>query len=611
MCGIVGYIGKQNDPRIGLEALKRLEYRGYDSSGMAVYDDEKGDIFSERAVGKIIELEKKVPWNKVSGSTLIMQTRWATHGAPILKNAHPHTDCKKNIYLVHNGIIENYKQLKDKLIRKGHKFTSKTDTEVLPHLIEEYSVDYTLEEAVRRALQLVKGTYGIAVISKKDPGKIVAARMASPLLIGVGNGEYMIASDPSAVLSHTNKVIYLEDGDIAVLTKEGFRIADLARVAQERDAVDLEWGLEEAQKGGYPHFMLKEIFEQPEALENAIRGRLVQDEGLAHLGGLERAKERLRTIDKIKIIACGTAYHAGLVGKYMLEEYAGIPTEVDFASEFRYRKPIIDKNTAALFISQSGETADTLAALREAKEKGALCLSIVNTVGSSMARATDVGIYNHAGPEIGVASTKAFTSQLAVLALLTLYLGRSRGMSLVFGERIAREIVRLPELTKSALRQNDNIKKIAQKYKNFPNFLFIGRKYNYPIALEGALKLKEISYAHAEGLSGGEMKHGHIALIDKNFPTVAICMKDSVHDKMLSSIEEIKARGGPVIAITTKGNTKLRNIADDIIYLPKVREVLSPIVTTIPLQLLAYHIAALRGRDVDQPRNLAKSVTVE
>jgi len=611
MCGIVGYIGKQNDPRIGLEALKRLEYRGYDSSGIAVFNDEKNDIFSEKAVGKIIELEKKVPWDKISGSTLVMQTRWATHGAPTFKNAHPHTDCKKNIYLVHNGIIENHKQLKDKLIKKGHKFTSKTDTEVLPHLIEEYSANYTLEEAVRRALQLVKGTYGIAVISKKDPGKIVAARMASPLLIGVGRGEYMVASDPAAVLSHTKKVIYLEDGDIAVLTKEGFRIADLARVAQERPEQDLEWGIEEAQKGGYPHFMLKEIFDQPESLENSIRGRLIQDEGLAHLGGLERVKDRLRTIDKIRIIACGTAYHAGLVGKYMIEEYAGIPCEVDFASEFRYRKSILDKNTAALFISQSGETADTLAALREAKEKGALCLAIVNTVGSSIARATDAGIYNHAGPEIGVASTKAFTSQLAVLALLTLYLGRSRSMSLVFGERIAREIVRLPQLTKSALRQNDHIKKIAQKYKNFPNFIFLGRKYNYPIALEGALKLKEISYAHAEGLSGGEMKHGHIALIDKNFPTVAICMKDSVHDKMLSNIEEIKARGGAVIAITTKGNTKLRNIADDIIYLPKVREVLSPIITTIPLQLLAYHIAVLRGRDVDQPRNLAKSVTVE
>ena len=596
---------------MGLEALKRLEYRGYDSAGMAVFDDRTNTVYSARAVGKIRELEKKVPWEEISGTCLIMQTRWATHGAPTLKNAHPHTDCKKDIYLVHNGIIENYKQLKEQLLRRGHTFRSQTDTEVLPHLIEEYSASYTLEEAVRRALRLVKGTYGIAVLSKKDPGKIVAARLASPLLIGVGNGEYMIASDPAAVLSYTKKVVYLEDGDIAVLTEKGFRIADLNREAQERSEHELEGGMEEAQKGGYPHFMLKEIFEQPEALENSIRGRLIQDEGTAKLGGLDRVRERLRGIDKVRIIACGTAYHAGLIGKYMFEEYAGIPTEVDFASEFRYRKPIIDKNTAAIFISQSGETADTLAALREAKEKGALCLAIVNTVGSSIARAADAGIYNHAGPEIGVASTKAFTSQVTVLALLTLYLGRSRGMSYVFGERIAREIVRLPELAKSVLRQNSHIKKIAKKYKNFPNFIYLGRKYNYPIALEGALKLKEISYVHAEGLSGGEMKHGHMALIDKNFPTVAICMKDSVHDKMLSNIEEIKARGGPVIALTTKGNTKLKNIADDIIYLPKVREILSPIITTIPLQLLAYHIAVLRGCDVDQPRNLAKSVTVE
>ena len=596
---------------MGLEALKRLEYRGYDSSGMAVFDEEKGSMFCARAVGKIAELEKKVSWEEVSGSSLIMQTRWATHGAPNMKNAHPHTDCKKNIYLVHNGIIENHKSLKDKLIKKGHKFSSQTDTEVLPHLIEEYSNEYTLEEAVRRALQTVRGTYGIAVISKNDPGKIVAARMASPLLIGVGDGEYMVASDPAAVLSYTNKVIYLEDGDIAVLTKEGFRIADLKREVKDRPTTELEWGIEEAQKGGYPHFMLKEIFEQPESIENAIRGRLIRDDGMAHLGGLDSVKERLRTIDKIRIIACGTAYHAGLVGKYMIEEYAGIPTEVDFASEFRYRKPLIDKNTAAIFISQSGETADTLAALREAKEKGALCIGILNTVGSSIARATDAGVYNHAGPEIGVASTKAFTSQLTVLALLTLYLGRSRGMSLVFGERIAKEIVRLPELTKAILRQNNSIKKIAEKYKNFPSFIFLGRKYNYPIALEGALKLKEISYAHAEGIAGGEMKHGHIALIDKNFPTVVIATKDSVYDKMLLSIEEIKARGGPVIAITTKGNTKLKGIADDVIYVPKTLEMLSPVLTVVPLQIFAYHIASALGRDVDKPRNLAKSVTVE
>ncbi len=613
MCGIVGYIGKQSDPRIGLEALKRLEYRGYDSSGIAVFDHEQNSIICEKAAGRISELEKKLAGKKLKGAPIVLHTRWATHGAPTYKNAHPHWDCKKNIYLVHNGIIENHKQLKERLLKKGHKFYSETDTEVVSHLIEEYARDYTLEEAVRRALLLVRGTYGLAVISQKDPGKIVAARMASPLLIGVGNGgeEYMIASDPAAVLTHTNRVIYLEDGDIAVLTPKGFRIANLNREAQERPEQELEWGLEEAQRGGYAHFMLKEIYEQPEAIKNSFRGRLIQDEGAAKLGGLAPVREWLREIEKVRIIACGTAYHAGLVGEYMLEEYAGIPTEVDFASEFRYRKPILDKKTAAVFISQSGETADTLAALREAKEKGALCLGIVNTVGSSIARGTHAGVYNHAGPEIGVASTKAFTSQLTILALLTLYLGRPRGMSYVFGERIAREIVRMPELAKSVLRQNYQIKKIAEKYKDYPNFLFLGRKYNYPVALEGALKLKEISYAHAEGLSAGEMKHGPLALIDKNFPTVALALKDSVYEKIVANIEEVKARGGPVLALTTRGNKKLEGIADDVIYIPKTLEMLSPILTTIPLQLLAYHIAVLRGCDVDKPRNLAKSVTVE
>ena len=611
MCGIVGYVGKQNNARLGLEALKRLEYRGYDSSGLAVFDEKKNKIYSAKAVGRISELEKKVPWDDIPGSPLIMHTRWATHGRPSFKNAHPHMDCGGNIYLAHNGIIENYKPLKDKLIKNGHKFRSETDTEVLAHLIEEYSSGYTLEEAVRRALKLIRGTYGIVVISKNDPNKIVAARMSSPLLLGVGDGEYIIASDPAAVLSHTKKVIYLEDGDIATVSEKGFRIANLNREAQEREEQELEWGLEEAQKGGFPHFMMKEIFEQPESIENSIRGRLIQDEGMAKLGGLEPVRERLRSIDKVRIIACGTAYHAGLVGKYMLEEYAGVPCEVDFASEFRYRKPILDDKTAVVFISQSGETADTLAALHEAKEKGALTLGIVNTVGSSIARDTDAGVYNHAGPEIGVASTKAFTSQLTILALLTLYLGRSRGMSYVFGERIAREIVRLPELSKKILRQNNQIKKIARKYKNFPNFIYLGRKYNYPIALEGALKLKEISYIHAEGLSAGEMKHGHIALIDKKFPVVAIALKDSVYEKMASNIEEIKARGGPIIAVATQGNKRMKQLADDVIYVPKTLEMLSPILAVIPLQLFAYHIGVLKGKDVDKPRNLAKSVTVE
>ncbi|OGH68782.1 MAG: glutamine--fructose-6-phosphate aminotransferase [Candidatus Magasanikbacteria bacterium RIFCSPHIGHO2_01_FULL_47_8] len=618
MCGIFGYIGKENNSNIGIEALKRLEYRGYDSCGIAVFNDAKKGIEIEKVAGRIADLESKISAKNLGGTAIIGHSRWATHGAPTAKNAHPHVDCKKNIYLVHNGIIENYKQIKDRLSKKGHKFSSETDTETLCHLIEEYMTPsdstkngYTLEEAVRRALGHVKGTYGIAVISKSDPNKIVAARMASPLLIGVGEGEYMVASDPSALLTHTNKVIYLEDGDIAVLTKSGFRVADLNREAQKRPEQELDWGIEEAQKGGYPHFMLKEIFEQPESLENSMRGRIIRDDGMARLGGLMPVKERLKNIDKVKFIGSGTSYHAGLVGKYMFEEYAGIPCEVDFAGEFRYRKPIIDKNTAAIFISQSGETADTMAALKEAKEKGALCLGIVNAVGSSIARATDAGVYNHAGPEIGVASTKAFTSQVAILALLALYFGRPRGMSYVFGERIAKEIAQLPELAKAILKQDAQIKKVAEKYKDSKNFLFIGRKYNYPIALEGALKLKEISYIHAEGISAGELKHGHIALIDKNFPTVAIAPKDSVYEKMLSNIEEIKARGGPVLAVTTKGNTKLKDIVDDVLYIPKTLEMLTPILSVIPLQLFAYHMSALNGRDVDKPRNLAKSVTVE
>ncbi|OGZ58163.1 MAG: glutamine--fructose-6-phosphate aminotransferase [Candidatus Spechtbacteria bacterium RIFCSPHIGHO2_01_FULL_43_30] len=617
MCGIFGYVGKENNSSIGIEALKRLEYRGYDSCGIAVFNAVKKNIGVEKVAGRISELEKKIAVKGIKGSAMIGHSRWATHGSPTVKNAHPHWDCHKDIHLVHNGIIENYKQIKDRLSKKGHKFISETDTEVLCHLIEEYatgsngSKSYTLEEAVRRALGHVRGTYGIAVISKSDPNKIVAARMSSPLLIGVNDGEYVIASDPAAVITHTNKVIYLEDGDIAVLTKSGFRIADLNRAAQKRVEQELDWDVEEAQKGGYPHFMLKEIFEQPESLQNSIRGRLIQDEGMARLGGLEPVKERIKSIERVNILGCGTAYHAGLIGEYMFEEYAGVPCEVDFSAEFRYRKPIIDKNTAAIFVSQSGETADTLGALREAKEKGALCLGIVNTVGSSIVRMTDAGVYNHAGPEIGVASTKAFTSQLVVLALLTLYLGRLRGMSYVLGERIAKEIAKLPELTKTVLKQDNHIKEIAEKYKGAKSFLFIGRKYNYPIALEGALKLKEISYIHAEGLSAGELKHGHIALIDKNVPTIAIATRDSVYEKMLSNIQEIKARGGPVIAITTKGNTKLADIVDDIIYVPKNLEMLSPILTVIPLQLFAYHVAALNGRDVDKPRNLAKSVTVE
>lgn len=535
---------------------------------------------------------------------VILHTRWATHGGVTESNAHPHCDCKNNIYLVHNGIVENYQELKEELTKEGHKFISQTDTEVIAHLIEKF-FSGNLEEAVRKAVNLIKGTYGIAVISKDDPKKIVAARFGSPLLLGLGNEEYIIASDPSAVIAHTNKVIFLDDGEIVTITPEKFFIL------KEKKPEEIDWQLEDAQKGGYAHFMLKEIMEQPESIQNSLRGRLILPEGKAKLGGFKSVENKLRDIERINIVACGTAYYAGLVGEYMLEEYAGIPTEVDLASEFRYRKPVLNKKTAVLAISQSGETADTLGAIKEAKEKGVMTLGIVNTVGSTITRETEAGIYNHAGPEIGVASTKALTSQMTILVLLTLLLGRQRQLSLVMGQRIVKELAAIPELVKKVLGQSSQIKAVAEKYKDFNNFLYLGRKYNYPIALEGALKLKEISYIHAEGYGAGEMKHGPIALIDENFPSVVIVPSDSVYEKMVSNIQEIRARNGKIIAIATEGNEDIKKLVDDVIYIPKTLEMLTPILAVIPLQLFAYHMAVLRGCDVDKPRNLAKSVTVE
>lgn len=612
MCGIVAYIGKNNNPLIGLEALKRLEYRGYDSAGMAVYDSQKENIFTLKAVGKIVNLEKKLSQtNLPQGSPFLFYTRWATHGKVSEKNCHPHTDCQKNIYIIHNGIIENYQPLKEKLIEKGHKFTSETDSEVLAHLIEHFFKN-NLEEAVRKALSYVKGTYALAVISKKDPDKLILARNSAPLLIGLAENEYLAASDPSAVITHTKKVIYLDDKEMAVLSKSQFFIENLNRDKIEKKVHQIDWDIEEAQKGGYSYFMLKEIMEQPQSIANSLRGRLVFDFGTAKLGGVETVKEKLKKIEGIKIIACGTSYYSGLIGKYMLEEYAGIPTEVDFASEFRYRKPVIKKNTAVIFISQSGETADTLAALKEVKEKKIeLALGIVNVVGSSIARETNAGIYNHAGPEIGVASTKAFTSQLAVLALLTLFLGRQREISLVMGQRIVKELLKMPKIVEKVLAESSQIELLAKKYKDCPNFLFIGRKYNYPVALEGALKLKEISYLQAHAYPAGEMKHGPIALIDKDFPVLALVPSDSVYQKVISNIEEIKARKGKILAIASEGNKKIKNIADDVFYIPKTLEMLTPIISIIPLQLFAYYVSVLNGQDPDYPRNLAKSVTVE
>ncbi|OQX00685.1 glutamine--fructose-6-phosphate transaminase (isomerizing) [Candidatus Parcubacteria bacterium A4] len=617
MCGIVGYIGK-NSKNIcsGLEALKRLEYRGYDSSGVAFFDSAKKEIVCLKAAGRISSLENKIETKEkegkkeMSGNPFIFHTRWATHGVPSEVNAHPHFDNKKNIFLVHNGIIENYKDLKKMLEEKGCKFVSETDTEVLAHLIS-FFFKGNLEEAVRKALKMVKGTYGLAVISRDDPEKLVVARNSSPLLLALGNGEFWVASDPSAVLAYSKKIIFLEDGEIAVITKDDFSVSDLNNQKKEKKVSELKWSFEEVQKGGYSHFMLKEIFEEPEAIKNSIRGRLIEGDGMAKLGGLELVEEKLREIERIIIVSCGTAHCAGLVGEYMLEEYAGVPVEVDTGSEFRYRKSIINKKTAVLCISQSGETADTLAALREAKRKGALVLGITNVVGSTQARETDAGVYNHCGSEIAVASTKAFISQLTVLVLLTVYLGRQRDMSLVMGRRIVQEIKKLPKLVEKVLTQKDIIKKIAKKYSEFNNFLFLGRKYNYPIAIEGALKLKEVSYLHAEGCPAGEMKHGIIALINEDFPTFAICLSDSVYEKMLSNIEEIKARKGLVIALATEGNKEIKKIADDVIYIPKTLEMLSPILASTPLHLFAAYVGLEKGHDIDKPRNLAKSVTVE
>jgi glucosamine--fructose-6-phosphate aminotransferase (isomerizing) len=613
MCGIVGYIGKQNADKILLEGLKRLEYRGYDSAGIAIIGN-AGNIITVKATGKVIELENKIGEKEIMGNLGIAHTRWATHGKPCDKNSHPHSDCTGQIKVVHNGIIENYQNLKEQLIKKGHKFSSETDTEVIAHLIEEFqkqNIKISLKDAVLKTLEQLRGTYGIAVIDQKNPEQMIVARFGSPLLLGIGNGEFIVASDASAIVMHTDRVIYLEDGEVAVLQKDNFSVVTVKNKAVEKKISKLDWSMEQAQKNGFAHFMLKEIFEQPEAVANAVRGRILKSEGLAKLGGFKDVEKKMRNIRRIIIVSCGTSYYAGLVGEYMLEEYAGIPVEVEYASEFRYRKQILDKHTAVIAISQSGETADTLAAIREAKEKGALTLGIINTVGSTIAREDDAGIYNHAGPEIGVASTKAFTSQLSILALLTIYLGRQRDMSLVTGKRIASEIEKIPKYIEEIFKQEREIKRIAKKYANFENFLYMGRKYNFPIALEGALKIKEISYVHAEGYATGEMKHGPIALIDKNFPSVFISPKDSVYEKNISGMQEIKARGGKIIAIATKGDKDILKHASDVIFIPKTLEMLTPLLAVIPLQLFAYYVGVSKGYDVDKPRNLAKSVTVE
>jgi glucosamine--fructose-6-phosphate aminotransferase (isomerizing) len=585
-----------------------MEYRGYDSAGVAVMNG--SGVETRKAAGKISELERALATKPVVGDLGIGHTRWATHGVPNECNAHPHIDCKGNIAVVHNGIIENSGTLKKELIAHGHTFVSETDTEVIAHLIEE-AFDGNLEDAVIEALWQIEGTYGIAVVSSQDRNKIVAARKGSPLLIGLGDGEYYVASDVSAILAQTREVVYLDDGDVAVLTRDGYTVLNQRAQRLERRVSKIDWDLDQIERGGFAHFMLKEIFEQPATVENCMRGRLLRDEGTSKLGGLNMTDEELLKFDNILITACGTSWHSALIGEHMLESLARIPVEVEYASELRYRNPIVTDKTLCIVISQSGETADTLAAMREAKARGAQTYGIVNVVGSTIARESDGGIYVHAGPEIGVASTKAFTSQVIALLLFTLKLARLRNLSMVDGKEIIDQMLALPEKIQSILDRADEIEVIAEEFKNAQNFLYLGRGYSFPTALEGALKLKEISYIHAEGYPAAEMKHGPIALIDENMPVLFITPHDSVFDKVVSNVQEVKARGGRVIAITTRDEEVLHGKLDYEFRIPETKDMLTPVLASVPLQLLAYYIAVKRGANVDQPRNLAKSVTVE
>ncbi len=614
MCGIVGYLGKKEALPILINGLQRLEYRGYDSAGIALVD--KGQIKRVRAVGKIDNLAEKLKQEKISGQAGIAHTRWATHGGVTEANAHPHTDCTGKIVLAHNGIIENYRELKIELGDK-HKYLSETDTEVLAHLIESlYKGDLRL--AVQSALLKVRGTYGLVVMHADHPNTIIAARLGSPLVVGVGDpssssgqAEYFVGSDATPMLAYTKKVIFLEDGEIAEINLAGMQTFNLRNQGVVKCVEEIDWDEGQAQLNGFPHFMLKEIYDQPTVFKDAVRGRIDKDEGTAHLGGLNMTEAQMREVNRIILIACGTASYAALIGKYAFERLAGIPTEVDVASEFRYRDPIIDSHTLIFVISQSGETADTLAAAREAKRKGAFVRGIVNVVGSTIARETDGGTYIHAGPELAVASTKAYANMVAILLLYALQFGRSRRLSLATGRRLLGALSEIVPKMEKALEQDKKIQKLAEKYQNYKNFLFLGRGINFPVALEGSLKLKEISYIHSEAFPGGEMKHGQIALLSENFPVLAIMTKNQLYEKMRSNIEEVKARKAPVILIATEGDDKAKELAEDIIYVSETMELLEPLVNTIPLQLFAYHMAVLLGRDVDRPRNLAKSVTVE
>ena len=612
MCGIIGYVGPRPAGPILMEGLKRLEYRGYDSAGIAVLDA-AGRLEVEKRPGKIAQLEDALDGRPLPGGCGIAHTRWATHGPPSEANAHPQLSPARDIALVHNGIIESAGRLRPTLRDLGYEFRSQTDTEVLVHLIDLAFRDTgLLEDAVANAVSLVEGTYGIAVVSSRDPGKIVVARNGSPVLLGIGGtGENFVTSDATAIVAHTQKVVRLRDGDSAVLTRDGYRTFDPARQAVTRGAQIVGWGADAVGKGGYDHYMYKEIREQPSSLRDVMRGRLLEGEGAPRLGGLSMATRDLRRVNRIVITACGTSWHAGLIGGYMLEEMARIPVTVEYASEFRYRNTVLDRGTLVMGISQSGETADTLAALREARRRGCRTMGVVNVVGSSIAAETDFGVYLHAGPEIGVASTKSFSSQVVALALFTLYLARRRGMSIVEGREIVRALRELPARVEEVLKVGERIEELAHTYHTAPNFLYLGRGYQFPVALEGALKLKEVSYIHAEGYPAAEMKHGPIALIDENMPVVVLAPRDAVYSKTLSNIQEVRARHGRIIAVVNDEDDEVTDLAHERIVIPATIPALMPVLATVPLQLLAYHIAVMRGCDVDQPRNLAKSVTVE
>ena len=610
MCGIVGYIGSKQASHLLINGLLRLEYRGYDSAGVTLMQNSK--LLTIKQKGKVADLDSLIKHDTLNATLGIAHTRWATHGEPNNLNAHPHSDNSGNISIVHNGIIENYAALKKQLIEKGYIFHTQTDSEVLAVLIGAiYDQVHDLEKAVRFALKQVDGTFGIAVVSNYEPDKIIAARRGSPMVLGIGDDEYILASDASAIVQHTRQVVYLNDNEMAIIRPDSFFTKTIDNEDTTSEVQEILFDLERIEKGGYDYFMLKEIHEQPATFEDAFRGRLLVDEGNVKLGGLRHVQHKLRNARRIIITACGTSWHSALVAEYLIENLAGIPVEVEYASEFRYRNPVIYPDDIVFAISQSGETADTLAAIKEAKQKGATCCGIVNAVGSSIARETEAGIYIHAGPEIGVASTKAFTSQLAVFILLAIYLGRMRNLSQTEGIKLAKAMTHIPKQIESILANSDAIERIAKKYSSAKNCIYLGRSYNFPVALEGALKLKEISYIHAEGYPSAEMKHGPIALIDENMPVIVIATKDEIYDKVKSNIEEVRARKGQIIAIANEGDDDIKNYATDVIYIPNTSAKLTPVLAVIPLQLLAYYMAVELGRDVDRPRNLAKSVTVE